>query len=468
MKILVTDPEQSWCNNAIEYLKDDYEVDRASTGKDAQLLIYKNKYYAIIVDLELTNHTSFEVIKYIKVTHPAAKIILTISSKQILTDFELTQNDLVELGVADIIYKPYSKDIIRRSIEGDRQFTQWQGVKISEGAKPTEELAVSARDEEFSRIRIEDFYGGNVNIFSFYIKLSPNKYVRMLHRGEFFERERLDHYRIEKKVTHLYFKTEERKSYINFVNTLLQKLLKEKRGKIEQKVNLVRSLSEKYVEEVFTSGIKPSLVEEGLKVCDNLHDVVKSDPNLYKVLREYHDLDPSTYSHSFLVAFISSIISKELEWVGRNSMQILGLGALFHDIGKLKLPPELREMQASKMNDLQRAKWNTHPTLGVEILDGQPLITGSIKQIVHQHHEYVNGEGYPRGLTGNQIYPLAKIVSLADAFVAIMMENKQTALQAMKTLLSDKKKLMRYDAKMIQALVLGFVSGDQLKLKDGE
>lgn len=456
--ILLSDPDKDWMKKTKDFLdRHQYDVDISHSGKDCQLNIYKNKYIGIILDIDVKNHSGLEVLKYIRFKAPYVKVILTISNRKRLEELGLTKDELRKLGASDILVKPYSLDALKKSLEGENQFEAWKNVKAS--IKQHDEEPVSgAHDAEFTRIKIGDFFSGNTTIFDYYVRLGKDKYVKILHKGDFFESARLKKYETEKKVEHLYFKTKERSMYINFINKILGKIAVSSKVSTEKKVGLVKNLTTHYVEEIYTSGLKPQLISEGRDVCQHIHDIIRKEPKLNDILNQYGDYDPSAFSHVFLVSFFSTVICQNLDWAWKKTTMTVAFGALLHDIGMLKMPQSIRDCRVKSMTPDQLELYQQHPFFGMEMLQKySPLITEQIKQIVYQHHEMINGEGFPNGLTGIRIYPPAKVVALANEFAHILTDNRLTPLAGLKKLISDRGRLQRFDPMVIKSLVFGFM-----------
>ncbi len=456
LSVLISEPEERWANEIKSFLEEkSYEADKSMNGKDCQLKIYKKKYLAIVLDIDTKNHSGFEVLKYLRLNAPSVKVILTIHDKKRLEGLELSKEDLRKLGASDILIKPYSLEMLLESIEGANQFEAWKEIKSS-GVQRDEET-VEADDADFTRIKIQDFYSGNTTIFDCYIRLSQNRYIKILHKGDFFEESRIKKYATEKEVTHLYFKTKERSTYINFINEMLEKMISTPTEETGKKVRTTKNLTEKYIEEIYMVGLKPQLIEEGKKICQNIYNLVQKDPELASLMAMYEDYDPPAYAHLFLVSFLSAITCQNLEWATQRTVEIISFGALLHDIGMLKLPQEIREMDVDELNTSQFEKFKEHPAIGAEMLQKYPIITEPIRQIVYQHHEYVNGEGFPNGLTGIKIYPLAKVVALCDEFASLISKKKINPLDGLRELIPDKNRIAKFDPLVVKALVKGFI-----------
>jgi len=96
----------------------------------------------------------------------------------------------------------------------------------------------------------------------------------------------------------------------------------------------------------------------------------------------------------------------------------IGLGAMLIDIGKLKLPAELMTKVAT-LTDTEQALVRRHVEFGVELVREAPGINSRILEIVANHHERYDGNGYPGGLAFRKIPPFARMVSIADFFDAV-------------------------------------------------
>jgi putative nucleotidyltransferase with HDIG domain len=126
--------------------------------------------------------------------------------------------------------------------------------------------------------------------------------------------------------------------------------------------------------------------------------------------------DPYTAGHSERVSVISVAIGRELQ-LPVGDLEVLRLGALLHDIGKIGVPDQVLR----KPGALTAAEYDSikeHPALGARILRTVPFLSPHIP-IVELHHERPDGRGYPRGLRDEDIPLAARIVHVADAYDAM-------------------------------------------------
>jgi len=126
--------------------------------------------------------------------------------------------------------------------------------------------------------------------------------------------------------------------------------------------------------------------------------------------------DPYTAGHQTRVAEIAAAIAREMGWP-ETKVQGLRVAAQVHDLGKLSIPAEI----LTKPGKLTTGEWtliHEHPTTGYTILKDIPF-AWPVAEIVHQHHERLDGSGYPRGLKADEMLPEAKVLAVADIVEAM-------------------------------------------------
>ncbi len=144
------------------------------------------------------------------------------------------------------------------------------------------------------------------------------------------------------------------------------------------------------------------------------NDAIAVDITALKASDEY------TFKHSVDVATMSMIIAQKQK-LKQEDIYNIGIAGLLHDMGKSKIPPEILNKPA-KLNDEEFAIMKQHSTLGYQILKEKNEFPDAISFAVLQHHEKMNGKGYPMGVTADKITPFAKILSVADVYDALVTE----------------------------------------------
>lgn len=146
------------------------------------------------------------------------------------------------------------------------------------------------------------------------------------------------------------------------------------------------------------------------KLSSSLEETVKS------LAAAAEKRDPYTAGHQQRVDELACAIARQLK-LSDNRIEGLHFAAMLHDIGKISLPAEYLS-KPSALSEEERAVIKCHATVGFEILKNIQF-PWPVAEIVYQHHELLDGSGYPRGLKGDEIILEAKILTVADVVEAI-------------------------------------------------
>ena len=140
--------------------------------------------------------------------------------------------------------------------------------------------------------------------------------------------------------------------------------------------------------------------------------------SLYDLMSSLEAKDDYTFRHNIGVAVLSSMIGRWL-YLDKDSLDRLTLAAALHDIGKVRIPQELLNKPGKYTNE-EYEQMKLHTTYGYEMLSqfGTSL-PPEVKWVALQHHERVDGKGYPYGITGEEMDHFSKIVAVADVFHAM-------------------------------------------------
>ena len=160
--------------------------------------------------------------------------------------------------------------------------------------------------------------------------------------------------------------------------------------------------------------------------------------------------DPSTEGHSQNVRTLSIEIGEQLG-LSKQDLRLLGMAALLHDIGKIGIPDVILS-KAGKYNRAEKAMMNMHPVLGDGILAGIHGLE-RIREAVLQHHERVDGKGYPHGIKGDGVSQFARIIAIADSFDAITTKRPYKDSRPYDVAFDELEKSSGYDECIAQAFI---------------
>ncbi|KXG76108.1 HD-GYP domain-containing protein [Thermotalea metallivorans] len=206
-------------------------------------------------------------------------------------------------------------------------------------------------------------------------------------------------------------------------------------------------------------------------ISKNIVDEISSAKNILVNLVDIKSLDSYTYEHSVNVTVLSLVLGVELQ-LSKNELYDLAIGAMLHDIGKVFLPKEIL-MKKEKLTDEEYAIAKEHTSRGYHYLKEHYSIPGQARIIALQHHERMNGSGYPNGISGNQITKLAKIIAITDTYDAMTSDKPYkkavTPLEAIEYIMGSAGTL--FDFEMAQTFVrkiIPYPVGTLVRLSNGD
>jgi len=168
--------------------------------------------------------------------------------------------------------------------------------------------------------------------------------------------------------------------------------------------------------------------------------------------------DPYTAGHQQKVADLAVAIAREMKF-GDIQVDQLRVAAVIHDIGKIYVPSDLLS-KPGKLTDIEFSLIKTHAQNGYDIVKGMEL-PGAVAETILQHHERLDGSGYPNGLKAEDTLMKAKILAVADVVEAMASHRPyRPALgidKALEEITNNKSKL--YDPDVVDACLELFTSG---------
>ena len=153
------------------------------------------------------------------------------------------------------------------------------------------------------------------------------------------------------------------------------------------------------------------------EVVDEMVESMVRNPDALMWVARLREQDITTYGHGLQVAVYLVAFGRHLGFP-RAELSQLGTIGLLLDIGKIKLPKSILEKQG-RLTPEEFETVKGHVNLGLEILSATPNWPVEVLEGIAQHHERMNGSGYPKGLAGDSIAPEARVLRVADVFAAL-------------------------------------------------
>ena len=184
------------------------------------------------------------------------------------------------------------------------------------------------------------------------------------------------------------------------------------------------------------------------KSLDKLQTAMSSTIDAISLIAESRD--PYTAGHQRRVAQLAVAIARELQ-MSEENVELIRMGSLIHDIGKIYLPSEILT-KPGRLKPIEFAMMKSHPEVGYKILKKVEFIP-AIVDMVYQHHERIDGSGYPLQISGEAILLESRIVSVADVVEAMASHRPYRASLGKEAALMEIKKQrgISFDAKVVDA-----------------
>lgn len=204
-------------------------------------------------------------------------------------------------------------------------------------------------------------------------------------------------------------------------------------------------------------------------VEDAVPDMIRNNDVLMR-LNQLRASDDYTYQHSLRVSILATMIGKWMGY-GKAELQELATAGLMFDIGKMKIPDFI--MNKPKLSDDEMEVVRKHAQLGYGILMKTKGITNNMKYSALQHHERLDGSGYPLRLKSGQIHEFAKIIMVCDIFDAMISDRpyrkKVSPFQAAEYI--SWQSGVTLDSKICYILISNlaeFYAGKRVKMQNGQ
>lgn len=153
----------------------------------------------------------------------------------------------------------------------------------------------------------------------------------------------------------------------------------------------------------------------------NIVEMILDEEETANQLLSITDHDPYTYTHSVNVGILSIMLAKRVLDRKEHNLKELGAGFFLHDLGKIRVNSGIIN-KPGKLTPEEMRQMKRHSEFGYRVLKEANQLSEEIGHIVLQHHERVDGKGYPQGLARDDIHIYARICSIADVYDALTSE----------------------------------------------
>lgn len=375
--------------------------------------------------------------------HEKGTSIFNLVEVELMTPVTMTNNGdsdisntLSLMGFNRVINKPFTDE------------TSLVGILTASALPATPDTGIF--EDDYCGLFIEDFLYLKFCPFDIFCRLSENKSIKILNGYDSLNKEFLTRLK-DKGVTRLFLK---RVDYKRFIAINAYSDTKGIDGK--DRLRWIAKTTQTLLDDVYHEEVNLDTFFAAKQIVESTLDIVADNNMMFELLKSLNELSSDVYKQSLGMSIYSVLIASKM---GMNDPKIkfrLSIGGLFADMGLRQLPPEILEKSRILYNFKEQNEYIRHSGYSVDVLKGIEGLPEEILQIISQHHENLDGSGFPHRYTKNQIHPLAKILRVADEFCFLTLKTKhnQNVLSPLKALEEFRKPYNsnRYDKDAVDAL----------------
>ncbi len=304
--------------------------------------------------------------------------------------------------------------------------------------------ALDQEEEHFRLINIEHlgydapqsydiFYKSSLYGTTRYVKFASNrpshqeKVRRLIESGEIGES--------------FYIREEDLVKYHQQATRTLRKLMTNPQMPLKEKTKKVYDVSKEVMKDFFEHNASEKILKSSDEVIEIMEQCLSVNEGGFHSIAMITNKDYYTYTHSVNVGLYCLAFGVKTKMSAKDTRE-LGLGGMWHDIGKSKIDANLINKNG-KLTDEEFQVMKNHTSLGQDILESMKCYRTHVVDMAGQHHENFEGNGYPNGLVGEEISRFARICKVMDVY------------DALTTRRSYKKALKPYDAITLMKTKMG-------------
>jgi HD-GYP domain-containing protein (c-di-GMP phosphodiesterase class II) len=223
---------------------------------------------------------------------------------------------------------------------------------------------------------------------------------------------------LENNVDRLYVPTSARSQYQNYIESNIDQILHDQTIQETTKAGIVYDSTKLLVKDVLANPTLSVNIRRSQSLVESQVSYILGGQETFSNLLRVMSFDYYTYTHSVNVCTFSVAFARHLGYIDEETLNEIGTGALMHDVGKTKISDRILNKR-TRLTALEMELVKRHPRWGADLMRETNLISEESYHPIIQHHERVDGSGYPDGLKDDDIHIFGKIVGIADSFDAL-------------------------------------------------
>jgi HD-GYP domain-containing protein (c-di-GMP phosphodiesterase class II) len=222
----------------------------------------------------------------------------------------------------------------------------------------------------------------------------------------------------EEKIDFLYIRQKDSDRLHSLFRENLENIVQLDDIPLADRYHLVRSIVNTELKRLFQLVNLDGSMGHFARLSNSIFHLASSNSTVPAELLEIARHNPDTFTHVVNVSAYCVLVAECMGISDDGSLKAIAMGGLLHDVGKRFMPRRLLNKETA-FDEKDKKLIRTHPQKGYEELCRFDALSHGQLMMAYQHHEWVDGRGYPVGITSEEIHPWAKICAVADVFEAL-------------------------------------------------
>ncbi len=372
---------------------------------------------SVFINPEIDNQIGLSIIQSSYKNRPLTPVYFLVSDN---TKLPLTTDELRHIGISDIYKKPL--DYFYMVKVANHELAEIKSINNIIDSNHSDQQEILNDDAAYISINADTYIAGSKTFFDLFIRIAPNKYLKLLYSGDHLPAERFEHYK-SKGIKHFYIRKDNHEKYLKHCQEVADKMIKSTELAAGFRISLVLNSGEETIKFLRNTGISEEKIKYAKKFVEStVHFVQQMKLEKFDEFKSFMNTI-QYYEHGVSTAMLAALLANNVEIQLEKPVQIIGLASLFHDIGlTIMINGELSE-DVTKMTTEQKVEFYKHPWRGAEIMKQIPDIDPLIIQAIDQHHMRINHRGFPQDKPYHRSR-ISEIVAVCDEYSQLMIRKK--------------------------------------------
>jgi len=396
--VLVVDDDEIFRETLCSGLESSYTVIAAANAKEAIEILKRAQIDLILTDVRMPGMSGYELIEWLN-TNASRRIPYIVMTGYI----SLVDPQTEGRHTFTTITKPFKLADVKQIIEENLQDSK---------EKTVDETAIG----RFCKVPISDIVTRSILDFDIYLQLSEQNFVKVAYKNEELPLGQIKKYK-QKGVNFLYIRREDFHKFVQFTFDLAKAVKNSPEISPAKKIAFMNYANKVMLEHVFVEGLGKETLDSAQAFVELSVSTILESKEMLDLLELLKETDDQIYIDSMAAALYSVLIARELSYESALTAFKLCMAGLFQDIGKKEIEKEIVSKPVQVLTNKELNILESHVIRSQKILESIKCINSDIIRIIQEHHEDLEGKGYPFGKKRAEQHPLSRILQCTNVFI---------------------------------------------------